>query len=151
MGEIRTVTTLRHKKVEIERAIAGYETKIKQARADLAHINAAIGIFESTGNASELRAYVDMRQIWPRRALATLCKTFLEAEGPLNTRELTERAMKHRGLDMGDKVLSQAITFRIVQALRLQMIRGKIWSPGKVKGLRVWTVTPPASGADSSH
>src|ERR1019366_7940933 len=42
MAEIRTVTTLRSKRAEIIAAIANYEKKLSQARADLAHITAAI-------------------------------------------------------------------------------------------------------------
>ncbi len=48
MAEIRTVTTLRHKRDEIERSIANYEKRLAQAQADLAHINAAISIFEAS-------------------------------------------------------------------------------------------------------
>ena len=45
MGEIRTVTTLRAKHEEILISIKLYEKQIAQARADLAHITAAIRIF----------------------------------------------------------------------------------------------------------
>jgi hypothetical protein len=37
MAEIRSVTTLRHKRDEIRASIRMYEKKIAQARADLAH------------------------------------------------------------------------------------------------------------------
>jgi hypothetical protein len=49
MPENRTVTTLKYKRDEITRSIAAYEKKLIQARADLAHINAAIRIFEHGG------------------------------------------------------------------------------------------------------
>ena len=45
MAEIRTVTTLRYKRDEIVGSIAKYERLLEQARADLAHIEAAISIF----------------------------------------------------------------------------------------------------------
>jgi hypothetical protein len=41
MAEIRTVTTLRRKRNEIELAIENYEKRLAQARADLAHIRVA--------------------------------------------------------------------------------------------------------------
>ena len=41
MAEIRTVTTLRYRRDEIERAIANYERCLAQAQTDLGHINAA--------------------------------------------------------------------------------------------------------------
>jgi len=64
MHEIRTVTTLRSKQADIERAIAADEAKIAQARPDLAHINAAIGIFEAADSPEAVRAYADLHQIW---------------------------------------------------------------------------------------
>ncbi len=91
MAEIRTVTTLSTKREEIQRVIAGYEAKLAQARADLAHITAAIKIFEATDDPDAMRAYVDTHRIWKRGELMTLCKGFLESEGPLSTKALAER------------------------------------------------------------
>jgi hypothetical protein len=45
MAEIRTVTTLRYKHDEIVASIKLYERQLEQARADLAHVMAAIRIF----------------------------------------------------------------------------------------------------------
>jgi hypothetical protein len=64
MGEIRTVTTLRAKREEISASVKLYEDRIKQARPDLAHVNACIKIFE-----------------------ASVCKETL-ASAPKSTREL---------------------------------------------------------------
>jgi predicted aconitase len=44
MAEIRTVTTLRRKRDEISASIRLYEKKLEQARADLAHVTAAISL-----------------------------------------------------------------------------------------------------------
>jgi hypothetical protein len=49
MAEIRTVTMLRWKREEIRRAILAYQEKLDQAKADLAHVSAAIAIFEGGG------------------------------------------------------------------------------------------------------
>ena len=46
MVEIRTVTTFKSERDEITRAIVNYENNIAQAIVSLAHINAAILIFE---------------------------------------------------------------------------------------------------------
>lgn len=54
MLEIGTVTTPKSKRDEITRSIAAYEKKIGQAKADLAHINAATRIFEIGGDMSAL-------------------------------------------------------------------------------------------------
>jgi hypothetical protein len=44
------------------------------------------------------------------------------------------RVIRAKGLDEADKVLRTSITYRIVQAMRLQAKRGKIESPDKRKG-----------------
>lgn len=66
MAEIRTVTTLRFKRDDIERSIANYEKRLAQARADLSHINAAISIFEASGDPRGFPAYVDVQRLWKR-------------------------------------------------------------------------------------
>jgi len=140
LAEIRTVTTLTSKREEIERAIVGYEARLKQARADLAHITAAIAIFDASGDHADMLAYVDIHRIWKRGGLMNLCKGFLRDEGPLCTRALAERAMKASGLDASDKVLAKAVAFKIVQAMRAQHMRGQIRDAGKAKGARVWAL-----------
>lgn len=140
MAEIRTVTTLRSKREEIERSIVGYEHRLAQARADLAHITAAIAIFEATGSPADMQAYVDIHRIWKRGELIRLCKGFLEAEGPLTTSELAERAMKASGLEPADKVLAKTVILKIVQAMRQQELRERVKGVGKRRGVRVWAL-----------
>ena len=48
------------------------------------------------------------------------------------------RVIRAKGLDEGDSVLRTSITYRIVQAMRLQWKRGKIGSPETRGGVRVW-------------
>jgi hypothetical protein len=60
MAEIRTVTTRRSKRAEIIAAIANYEKRLAQARADLAHITAAIAIFEASGDLEEIPPYTSI-------------------------------------------------------------------------------------------
>ncbi|MAB15224.1 MAG: hypothetical protein CMI59_15150 [Parvibaculum sp.] len=81
MAEIRTVTTLKSKRHQIEAAISGYEMALNQARADLAHINAAIAIFEAPGEPGEIaltwtftacssagKSSTSAKQLWRRKA-----------------------------------------------------------------------------------
>ena len=67
MGEVRTVTTLRTKREEIQASIKLYEERIKQARADLAHVTACIKIFVASGDAQEMPKYVDVHRFQARR------------------------------------------------------------------------------------
>ena len=67
MAEIRTVTTLRRKREEIRRSIIAYEEKLSQAKADLAHVSAAITIFEGVSEGTAPRPYVDVHRIFAHR------------------------------------------------------------------------------------
>lgn len=138
MAEIRTVTTLRSKQAEIQRAIVGYEQRLAQARADLAHVTAAIAIFEASGDREAMGAYVDIHRIWKRGELMRLCKSFLESEGPLSTRVLADKAMRASGLDPSDRVLGKTVAYKIVQAMRAQHLRGTIRRVEKRCGVCVW-------------
>jgi hypothetical protein len=138
MAEIRTVTTLKYKRDDITRAIANYEKKLNQARADLAHINAAIRIFELGDAEGRFTApYVDIYRLFKRGEMAAICREALK-DGPRNTRELAVGIMKAKGLDTGDKVLAKAIGYRLIHALRIQARIGKIVAVGRDKAARVW-------------
>ena len=68
MAEIRTVTTLRSKRDEIAVTVEKYEQLLGQARSDLAHIEAAISIFEASGDPKGVAAYVDVHHLFRRIA-----------------------------------------------------------------------------------
>jgi hypothetical protein len=106
MAEIRTVTTLRSKRAEIIAAIANYEKKLAQARADLAHITAAIAIFEASGDRGDIPPYVDINRCLKRGEAMAICKEALAAHGPLNTRQLALKIMAAKRLDTGEGELA---------------------------------------------
>jgi hypothetical protein len=139
MAEIRTVTTLRGKRAEIIGAIAQYEKRLAQARADLSHVNACIALFEASGELSAFTPYIDTHRLFARGELMALCKDAL-ASGPRTTKELALAVMKAKGLDTGDKVLAHAMALRLIHALRQQWRRGLLTGEGKVKGARVWAL-----------
>jgi hypothetical protein len=58
-----------------------------------------------------------------------------------NAAELALRVIRAKGLDEADTVLRVSITYRIVQALRLQWKRGRVQSPEKRGGVRVWLIS----------
>ena len=92
MAEIRTVTTLTNKRDEIARAIVNYENKITQAKVDLAHINAAIRIFEigdeGIRQPKNVAPYLDIARMFKRGEMVAISKAAL-AKGRLNTRQLS--------------------------------------------------------------
>jgi len=137
MSEIRTVTTLRSKREEIQFSIKLYEDRIKQARADLAHVTAAIRIFEASGEVETMGRYVDVYRLYRRGEQITLCKEAL-ANGPKSTRELALHVMQGKGLDTGDKVLAKAVAAQLIHALRMQSSRGRIVRDGKKGTALIW-------------
>jgi len=137
MSEIRTVTTLRSKREEIIASIKLYEDRIKQARADLAHVNACIKIFEASGDAESMPKYVDVYRLFKRGEAMITCKEAL-ASGPKSTRELALAVMESKGLDTGDKVLAKAVAAQLIHQLRMQASRGKIIRDSKKGTALVW-------------
>ena len=137
MAESRTVETLENKRDEILRAIAGYEEKIAQAQADLAHVNATISIFGSSYEGDATRPYVNLSGMFKRGEMVGIAKAAL-ANGPQNTRQLSAAVLKAKGLDPNDKVLGKAISHRLIHALRLQARNGKLIGIGRQKAAKVW-------------
>ena len=61
MAEPLIITTLRTKRDQIEGLIAHLENRLKEARTDLAHVNATLRLFEMDGEAQEnARAYMNL-------------------------------------------------------------------------------------------
>src|SRR5665213_2534701 len=143
MGEPIVIMSLRRKRDLISGIIAGYERKIKEARVDLGHMNAALRLFEVTGEASELPPYVDLNRLLKRGETTAICMAALAKEGPLDTRELTARVMQAKGLNASDKVLGQSIALRVVQTLRMRARRGKVDGSERRKAVCLWRIPEP--------
>lgn len=141
MGEPLAISILRKKRDRIRDTIAKYEARLKEAQADLAHVIAALRLFEIDNNTDDFPAYVDLNRVFRRGETTSFCMAALEAEGPLDTRELTARIMRSKGLDEHDKVLSQAIALRVVQTLRARARRGLVDGETRRKGVCVWKIT----------
>lgn len=134
MAEIRTVTTLRRKRDEIIAVIKLYERQLEQARADLAHVNAAMRLFDA---GDDVRPYVDIHRVFKRAEKIALCREAL-VSGPMTTKEVALFLMRRKGLDTGDKVLAKAVANNLIHSLRMQALRGRIVMDGKRKGVCVW-------------
>ncbi len=141
MAEIRTVTTLRSKRDEIAKDIERYEKLLGQARADLAHIEAAISIFEASGDPKGFPAYVDVHHLFKRGEQTRLFFAAL-ADGPLTTRQLALYIMQAKGLDQNDKVLAKSIGSRIIHALGMLKRQGRLLAKGRIKAAMVWELPP---------
>lgn len=145
MTEPIAVLALRRKRDQISGVIAEYERKIKDAQADLAHVVASLRLFELTGDPSEFPPYIDLNRLLRRGETTKICIAALEAEGPLDTRELAQRIMRAKGLNEADRVLAQSIALRVVQTLRLKARKnGRLDGSERRKGICVWRLKSQA-------
>lgn len=145
-----SVSMLRRKRDAIRDTIAAYELKLREARADLAAVISTLRLFEICDSPTDFAPYMDLNRLFRRGETTELCIAALQAEGELDTRELTQRVMAAKGLDIDDKVLAQAISLRVVQTLRIRAIRRKgIDGSLRRQGVCVWRLTS-ANGVAST-
>ena len=78
---------MKRKRDEIFASIRMYEKKIAQARADMAHVAAAIRIFEASDRPADLARYVDHYRLFKRGEPWAICAKVLAA-GPQDTKQL---------------------------------------------------------------
>lgn len=131
MAEIRTVTTLRAKRDEIARVIAGYEGRLEKVRADLAHVEATIAIFESADN---------VQRLFRHGEAVAICKAALR-QGPLKTRQLVLHIMEAKELNATDTALAKTIAKRLINTLGQLRRRGVVIGTGKAKSARLWSLS----------
>lgn len=138
MAEPQVVTTLRRKRDEIEGLIETYERRLKDAKRDLEHVTATLALFETATASGDVKVYQSVHRLFRRGEMVTICKAALAEHGPLDTRELSRHVMRVKGFNEDDEELRKAITYRIVQALRMQHKRGAIGDAGRRGTVRVW-------------
>lgn len=137
-----TIKILQTKQAQIQDAIERYEFKLAQARADLAHISAALTIFEASGDPLDLARYTNLRRLFRYREMFNICRNAMEREGPLSTTQLVEHVMRAKGLEVGDAVLARAIAFRLIQNLTMHLRRGNLAEGGRerLRRQRIWAL-----------
>ena len=89
--------------------------------------------------------------------IADICVHHLGVDGEMTTRELAERVMAERKLDISDTTLRNSVVFKVVQALRhakrrklVRMVEKRkgmcVWAAGDALTLRVVASSPSRSG-----
>ena len=136
MPEPLVVQSLKEKRAEIHGRIAAYQAQIAQAQHDLAHLNAAIRLF--TEPEQQRARYLVSHGFFRKGEVADICVRHLRAGKEMTTRELAERVMPERKLDVSDTTLSNSVVFKVVQALRHAMRRQLVRMVEKRKGMCIW-------------
>ncbi len=134
MSEPHIVSTLRTKRAEIGGYITDLERKIKQQRANLAHIDATIRLFAPGLDPDAIppkRGYRRTRY-FAKGELSRRCLDVLRtAQGPLTMAEIAATIMADKGSLGSDPVLVAAISERAQTLLRNLSKRGAVIKSGK--------------------
>ena len=96
------IHTLTEKRAEILGQIKAYEAQIASAKHDLAHVNATIELFAAPER--QRARYIVSHGFFRKGEIADICVRHLGVDLELTTRELAERVMAERDLDISDTV-----------------------------------------------
>src|ERR1044072_8287154 len=136
MADALTIQTLKQKRAEISGVIAAYQAKIAQGRHDLSHINAVIRLVE--GGEQERAQDIVSHGVFQKGEIADICLRHVKADGELDTRQLAERVMCERKLEVSDPPLRNSVVFKVVQSLRHAERRRLVTMVEKRKRFCVW-------------
>ncbi len=142
MSDPQVINTLRAKADNLQGYIVKLERDLEQARSDLSHVTATMHLFEAPRDGESFPMHYDIHRLFKPREISALCHQAL-AEGPLDTRQLAEWVIAHKGFPGADRHLRTSIAYKIVQALRMQEKRnGPVKRDGKSAGAVVWRLVP---------
>ena len=136
MSEPLIIHTLTQKRAEILGRIKAYETQIAHAKHDVAHVNATIELFASPER--QRARYMVSHGFFKKGEIADICARHLDVDAEMSTRELAERVMSERDLDISDAALRNSVVFKVVQALRHARRRKLVRMVEKRKGMCIW-------------
>ena len=110
-----TIAGLLDKRREIAGEVQHTETRLRQLIIDLDNLDATIRLFEPDIDLAEIKC----KPLPPRHhayrgeVSRTVLDALRQSERPLNTQELAQHVMAHRGLNTADKRLVQLMGKRV--------------------------------------
>jgi hypothetical protein len=105
MAESHVVGALRNKRAELTGILRQLEQQLVQQRADLAHLDAAMRLFDPEIRPNDIRPKQPRaRNVWfrPGECLRLIYDALREATQPVTTRELAERIMRVKAMPAAD-------------------------------------------------
>jgi hypothetical protein len=105
MAELHVISALRNKRAELAGVLRQLEQQLGQQRADLAHLDATMRLFNPDIRPNDIRAKRPRaRNAWfrPGECLRLIYDELREATQPLTTRELAERIMRVKAISAAD-------------------------------------------------
>jgi hypothetical protein len=138
MAESHVVSALRTKRAELAGELIVAEKRIAQLRADLASIDGAIRVFDPSIAAAQIRPVIKRKTapLLPQgQGTRIILDTLRRAGEPLSPRQIAERIVSERSLDIGTAAME-----RLTQRIRNVLARreghgvacetvgtGKVW------------------------
>jgi hypothetical protein len=120
MAETHVIGALRNKRAELAGMLRQLEQQLVQQRANLAHLDAAMRLFDPEIRPNEIRPKQPReRNAWfrPGECLRLIYDELREATQPLTTRELTERIMRVKAMPTTDDRRRAAIQKTLLASL----------------------------------
>jgi hypothetical protein len=147
MADPHVISSLSRKRREIAGEIAELEKQAAQKRADLAHVNAVLRLYDPKAAEESVRPkQLAFRQrFFGNGELSRHCLNMLrEAEGlAISADDIAIAAMKAKGMPLGDDPLRQKLVSTALAALKRLTKRGVVEKIGEGVGAK-WKL---ASGA----
>jgi hypothetical protein len=105
MAELHVIGALLNKRAELTGILRQLEQQLVQQRADLAHLDATMRLFDPEIRPNDIRPKQPRaRNVWfrPGECLRLIYDALREATQPVTTRELTERIMGVKAMVAAD-------------------------------------------------
>jgi hypothetical protein len=104
MAELHVIGALRNKRAELAGVLRQLEQQLAQQRADLAHVDATMRLFDPEIRPNDIRPKQPReRNAWFRQGecLRLIYDELRQATQPVTTRELAERIMRVKAIPAG--------------------------------------------------
>jgi len=139
----QVVSQLIAKRAEIAGYVHDLERRLAQYRADLAHIDAAITLFDDSVqvDAIEPRRPIQKSRYFGMGELSRCCREALrDATGPISATDIAVQALTERKLDTTDPRLRSDFILRVARALGAMKKQGQVRQIGAGKGSK-WVLS----------
>lgn len=132
------------KHAEISGKIGQLKTALHDLTAELAHIDAAILIFDPSVDIGTIRARSTAmtHPAFPGEITRIVIDVLRDADRPMTPREITLCLANARGLNPEDRALFDVLLKRVRSCLRFQRQRGTVQSTTTGTASRAWEVVP---------
>lgn len=120
MAELHVIGALRNKRAELAGMLRQLEQQLGQQRADLAHVDATMRLFDPDIRPNDIRPKQPReRNAWfrPGECLRLIYDELREATQPVTTRELAERIMRVKAIPPADNDRRERIQKTLLASL----------------------------------